>query len=180
MSAFVYTPEAEALRTSSAAGDRVIGVRVRPGHGGALRARSRLLEEAVTVVSRGGSLESLVASVIDDQPRPPAIVGDFVEAARASRGAMRLGTPTSAARERALQRACRAWLGMSAKSFLRIERAWAARDAIRAGAPLAHTAAALEFSDQAHLSREIRALLAVTPASLRAVGNLQDAALPAR
>jgi AraC-like DNA-binding protein len=69
---------------------------------------------------------------------------------------------------------------MSAKSFLRIERVWAAHHAIRAGTPLAQAAAELGFADQAHLSREVKALLGVSPRSLRAVGNLQDLASPAR
>jgi AraC-like DNA-binding protein len=92
---------------------------------------------------------------------------------------MRL-TGISAARERELQRACRRWLGLSPKAFLRIERVWAAREAIRGGGPLAMIAAELGYADQAHLAREVRELLGVTPRALRPVGILQDLTAPSR
>ena len=93
---------------------------------------------------------------------------------------MRLTGGLAASRERELQRACRRWLGLSPKAFLRIERVWAARAEIRAGAALATVAADLGYADQAHLTREVRALLGVTPRDLRPVGILQDVAAPSR
>jgi len=68
-------------------------------------------------VDRLDGLESLVAAVADDYAKPPNIVVDFVTAARAAAGLMRLTAAASSARERELQRACRSWLGLSPKVF---------------------------------------------------------------
>lgn len=69
---------------------------------------------------------------------------------------------------------------MPPKSFLRIERAWAARAAIGEGTPLAAVAADLGYADQAHMTRDVHALLGLTPRELRAVGFLQDSFRPNR
>ena len=180
VSGLVYTPTASVQRTSTLAGVRVLGVRLRPGFGAVVRSRADLVPRAVELVRRGEDLEALVISALEEHARPPHVVRELVLAAREAKGAIRLGARSSVASERELQRACRTWLGMSAKSFLRIERVWAAHHAIRAGTPLAQAAAELGFADQAHLSREVKALLGVSPRSLRAVGNLQDLASPAR
>jgi AraC-like DNA-binding protein len=124
-------------------------------------------------------LEDLVVNAVEAHARQPGIVADFLEEARASAGAMRL-TGSSTSRERERQRACRRWLGVSPKAFLRIERVWAAREAIRAGGPLAMVAAHLGYADQAHLTREVRELLGVTPRELRPVVILQDLTAPSR
>ena len=180
VSSLVYTPTASVQRTSTLAAERVIGVRLRPGYGAVLRTRADLVARAVEHVCRGEDLETLVISALEEHARPPHVVRDLVLAARETKGAIRLGARSSRTSEREIQRACRVWLGMSAKSFLRIERVWAAREAIGAGTPLAQAAAELGYADQAHLSREVKALLGVSPRSLRAVGNLQDLASPAR
>lgn len=125
-------------------------------------------------------LEALVVSVMDAHPASPSIVSDFLDEARATSGSLRLTRRVSPARERELQRACRLWLGLSPKAFLRIERVWAARASIRTGTPLAMVAADLGYADQAHLTREIRELLGLKPGELRPVGILQDEAAPGR
>jgi len=125
-------------------------------------------------------LESLVASALDAHSGPPNVVADFIETARATAGRVRLTSPSPTSRERELQRACRRWLGVTPKTFLRIERAWAAREAIREGTPLATVAADVGYADQAHLTREIRELLGVTPRQLQPVGILQDETKPHR
>ncbi len=178
--AFVYTPVARAHRALVEAGDRHVGVRLRPGFGAALVERPDLVRAAERLsVESPEDLEELVANAVEAHTRQPGVVAEFVEEARASTGALRL-TGTSASRERELQRACRRWLGLSPKAFLRIERVWAAREAIRGGEPLTTIAAELGYADQAHLTRECRELLGVTPRELRPVGILQDLTAPSR
>lgn len=179
-SAFVHTPVARAHHVPLEIGDRHVGIRLRPGFGAALLERPDLLTAAKRfTLECPDALESLVVGVVEEHGKPPSIVSDFVEEARASAGSLRL-TGSSVSRERQVQRACRTWLGLSPKAFLRIERAWAAREAIRAGAPLAMIAADLGYADQAHLTREVRELLGVTPRELRPVGILQDQPAPSR
>jgi AraC-like DNA-binding protein len=140
----------------------------------------RAAERHVMAGAEPEELESLVVSAVEEHAGPPNILADFIAHARATAGSVRLTSPSSTRRERELQRACRRWLGVTPKAFLRIERAWAARDAIRAGTSLAAIAADLGYSDQAHLTRDVRELLGVTPRQLRPVGILQDSARPHR
>jgi AraC-like DNA-binding protein len=180
-SAFVYAPVTQAHRTSTNAGESVFGVRLRPGFGAAVVSQPTLLEAAEQLtLDRPDALEALVAAAVDAYARRPSIVADFVEEARATAGAIRLTSASSSAKERELQRACRTWLGLSPKAFLRIERAWAAREAIRRGTLLAGVAADLGYADQAHLTRDVRQLLGVTPRELRPVGILQESGMPNR
>jgi AraC-like DNA-binding protein len=177
VSAFVSTPVALAHQVTIESDDRHVGVRLRPGFGPALVGRPALLRAAeVLTVERADDLEALVVNAVEALAKQPNIVADFIEKARASSGVVRLTGNASASRERELQRACRKWIGLSPKAFLRIERAWAARDAIAEGRALAAIAADLGYADQAHLTRELRGLLGVKPRQLRLVGNLQDPA----
>ncbi len=172
--ATLYTPVISAHLATVRAGTLVVGVRLKPGAGGALTgAGEGVLARVGRAVDNGidaDELEALVAECVDTSPAP-SLVTDFVLRARETRGGLRA---MHCSKARMLQRACRRWLGLRPKTFLRIERAWAARSASHAGQPLAEIAADLGYSDQAHLSRELRILLGVTPRSLRAVGNLQD------
>ncbi len=180
VSAFVYQPSARAHHATTLAGDRQLGVRVRPGYGAALLQHADLTRVATRVGADGpDALEAVVADLLE-QARPPRIVTDFVEDTRASAGGLRLTGSTTAARQRELQRACRRWLGLGPKVFLRIERVWTARAAIGRGTALATVAAELGYADQAHLTREVHALIGVTPRVLRPVANLQDPATPRR
>jgi len=177
-SAFVYTPVTSAHWVASAAGTRVLGIRVRPGFGAALVDCERELQRLVARDERDeptalDHLEALVVSATSAVV-PPGLIREFVAMAQAAAGSHRLTTASTGGAERELQRACRRWLGLTPKSFLRIERAWAARGAIREGQPLAAVAADLGYADQAHLTREIRQLFGVTPRELRPVGILQD------
>lgn len=181
VSAFVYTPVARAHCSAVDAGDHLVGVRLRPGFGAALVESPRLTRIAeLRGVECPDDLEDLVVNAVENHEMQPSIVADFVDEARSTAGSLRLTGRGSAARERELQRACRRWIGLSPKSFLRIERAWAAREAILIGSPLAMIAADLGYADQAHLTREVRELLGVTPRALRPVGNLQDLMTPTR
>ena len=181
--ASVYTPVAAAHRAQVEAGTRVTGIRLRPGYGAALlergaeamRAIERYLYEGGRDVDR---LERLLGTTLDACP-PPDLVTEFVARAREREGSLQLTNVFSRC-ERSLQRACLRWLRLTPKTYLRIERAWAARRAIRCGHPLAAVAADLGYSDQPHLTRELRRLLGSTPGKLRPVGILQDGILPNR
>jgi AraC-like DNA-binding protein len=65
------------------------------------------------------------------------------------------------------------WVGMSPKRFARIVRVQAVLRRLGAepDADLAGLAAELGFADQAHLTREVRALAGATPGSLRGVAD---------
>lgn len=181
VSSFVYLPVPRVHLVTTEGGERFVGVRLRPGFGGALANRPDLVRAAAALtVECPDDLEALVANAVEDHAQQPNVVADFVEEARASAGTLRLTGRSSASRERELQRACRRWLGLSPKAFLRIERAWAAREAICSGSALATIAADLGYADQAHLTRDVRELLGVTPRVLRPVGILQDRVMPGR
>jgi AraC-like DNA-binding protein len=73
----------------------------------------------------------------------------------------------SHASARHLARLFDAWMGMSPKRFARIVRAQAAARRIAGGEPsLAAVALELGFSDQAHLTRELRELFGAAPGAL--------------
>jgi len=82
--------------------------------------------------------------------------------------------------ERSLHRDVVRWSGLAPKSLARILRMQRCLAALRAGrTPLALLALRLGYADQAHMTRELKALAGVTPREVvRAVPvrNLQDAA----
>ena len=79
--------------------------------------------------------------------------------------------------ERSLQRELMRWTGLAPKSLARILRMRRTLRAIRTGrAPLAEIAIVMGYADQAHMTRELKALAGYTPAALLRRGrNLQDA-----
>ncbi|WP_428341178.1 helix-turn-helix domain-containing protein [Mycobacterium sp.] len=83
------------------------------------------------------------------------------------------GTPTMVMAERLcmttrqLHRRCRQTFGYGSRHLARVMRFRRALEEIRCGAPLAKVAAVCGYADQAHLSREVRALAGTTPATLR-------------
>jgi AraC-like DNA-binding protein len=82
--------------------------------------------------------------------------------------------------ERSLHRELVRWSGLAPKSLARILRMQRCLAALRAGrVPLATLALRLGYADQAHMTRELKALAGVTPRAVvrdAAVRNLQDAA----
>ena len=70
--------------------------------------------------------------------------------------------------ERALHRLARRSFGYGPKTLARIQRFQRAIGPIRAGRALADVAAAVGYADQAHLTREVRALAGSPPTALRA------------
>jgi AraC-like DNA-binding protein len=78
-----------------------------------------------------------------------------------------LGTPARSLRERMYRE-----VGLSPKRMLRVLRLHAAlRAARRSGASWSHVACAAGYADQAHLTREVRALLGETPSAWAARGS---------
>ncbi|CAM3071423.1 helix-turn-helix domain-containing protein [Tsukamurella hominis] len=70
--------------------------------------------------------------------------------------------------ERALHRLARRSFGYGPKTLARIQRFQRALEPIRAGRALAEVAATSGYADQAHLTREVRALTGAPPTALRA------------
>lgn len=66
--------------------------------------------------------------------------------------------------ERTLRRRMFADFGYGYATLVRVQRAARARDLLARGARPADAAAAAGFADQAHLNREFRELVGVTPA----------------
>ncbi|WP_428965575.1 helix-turn-helix domain-containing protein [Micromonospora fluostatini] len=67
---------------------------------------------------------------------------------------------------RALHRRCRHLFGYGPKTLARILRMRRALDLARAGTPLAEVAARAGYADQAHLTRDVRALTGLPPRAL--------------
>ena len=82
------------------------------------------------------------------------------------------GTPVAQMAERTglsarqLHRRCLPLFGYGPRRLARVLRLGRALQAARAGTPLAAVAAGCGYADQAHLSREVRALAGATPAGL--------------
>lgn len=72
---------------------------------------------------------------------------------------------------RSLQRQCGAVYGYGPATLRRILRFRRAVDLLRAGRPVADTAHAVGYADQAHLSRQVRALAGITASQLASAAN---------
>ena len=182
VAATVVLPTAVAHPAQVADAETVVGVRLRPGYGMSAVARSAWLVDLATRACRHGAdpvaLEAIVGDVLEGE-EPPALIREFLAFVRETGGRVGLSECRSFAHaERSLQRAARRWLGMSPKHFLRIARVRSAQRAVCGNAHLSAVAADFGFSDQAHLTREFRALLGRTPGEVRSVGKLQDPERP--
>jgi AraC-like DNA-binding protein len=67
---------------------------------------------------------------------------------------------------RHLHRRCLPLFGYGPRRLARVLRLGRAVDEVRSGLPLAQVAAGCGYADQAHLSREMRALAGTTPSGL--------------
>ena len=105
-----------------------------------------------------------VLALLDELSDPPGLIGEFLECAGQQRYRVDSIRMALNINERSLQRATSRWLGMSPKAYLRLTRARAAHAQLLAGAPVLEVSGELGFSDQAHLTRELKAILGVTPA----------------
>lgn len=169
----IETATVSAFTVPLAERDRLLGVRLVLGHGEPLRKQAASLAQAATALWRRDelTLTSLEEEVAARLISPPSLVRDFVSSAREHQGALSL----SGRSERTLQRAARQWLGLRPKTLLRIERARAAALALQSGEPVVDVAVRLGFTDQPHLTRELRTLLGTTPAACRKSARRADA-----
>lgn len=127
------------------------------------RAHARV-HEATTDAARATALESLLLARLRDEP-PDAVVAAAVHAIAMSRGGMAI---RDLARQLAisqdpLEKRFRRAVGMSPKQFARLVRLRAAIEGYRPGVPLGRLAIESGFYDQAHFSRELRALSGQPP-----------------
>jgi AraC-like DNA-binding protein len=104
-----------------------------------------------------------------------AVTGDRVDPiARPVHALARRGAPVAHMADRLglsarqLQRRCQDVFGYGPRRLSRILRLSRALDQARAGVPLADVAAGTGYADQAHLTREVRALVGATPTELMA------------
>jgi AraC-like DNA-binding protein len=164
-------------------GEVVIGLRLRPGAGGAalgvpadeLRDRRVPLEDLW-----GRSGRELGELAGDDPVALAAALAPWLLAAapdpRVLEAARRLSrapaTPVRALAdaiglgERHLRRRFDAAVGYGPKTFARVARFRAALGLVRSGHPLASAALAAGYADQAHMTREMTALAGRTPGAL--------------
>lgn len=119
---------------------------------------ARALEASVAGLPlRGDSVDPVAAEVLARlRTEAPASPGRRVREMAAAVGLS----------ERQLRRRCLAAFGYGPKTLDRVLRLNRALDLARAGTPLAETAARTGYADQAHLTREVRALTGMTPGAL--------------
>jgi AraC-like DNA-binding protein len=135
----------------------------------------RNAEDALRVLR--AHVEQRLAAATHDVPARVREAVSLLRGGSVRKTARRLGTS-----ERSLQRDLVQWSGLAPKALGRILRMQRALAAIRAdAAPLAHIAVRLGYADQAHMTRELKALAGYTPRELRpprqtSVRFLQDAA----
>lgn len=188
----VAGPDSRAYLTTDAGGAPVTGLRLPPGTGPRvfgvpareLRDRRvpldalwpaaevrRLHGRLAAGADPGRLLEAVAAGRLaagrgpDAEPRRRALVDAVVAAARRGESVGRTAWQAGLS-ERQLHRRCLDAFGYGAKTLARILRMHRALDLARAGLPLAGTALRAGYADQAHLSREIRALAGVPVTAL--------------
>jgi AraC-like DNA-binding protein len=183
--ALVAGPDTAPLEVPVAAGELIAGLRLRPGAGGAvlgvpadeLRDGRLTLEDVWGAAGReigeraGTDPFALVAAL---RSRLAAAAPDPRVLAAARRLARAPATPVPALAdatgigERQLRRRFAAAVGYGPKTFARIARFHRALALVRAAEPAAAAAFAAGYADQAHMTREMRALGGRTPSALRA------------
>ena len=161
-----------------------VGLRLPPGSGGAVLGTSAvdLTDSAVAIedaVSRDAAagLRTAMLSLARNTTFVDAIATRVLDRMTASRPRLEIirhaaGRAVSAGAvaavlgesERTLRRRMLADFGYGYATLVRVQRAARARDLLARGARPADAAAAAGFADQAHLNREFRELVGVTPA----------------
>lgn len=127
---------------------------------------------AASVTARPDPAAVLASALATALAEPLAAADD--PALRSLVAALRRGTTVGAVAagsylsERQLHRRCRDAFGYGPKTLARILRMNRALDAARTGRSLVEVAAAVGYADQAHLSRDVRALTGVPPSALLA------------
>ncbi|MFR9674673.1 helix-turn-helix domain-containing protein [Streptomyces sp. TR06-5] len=170
----VAGPDTTAYETAETAGTRWTGVRFAPGTGPAVfgvpahelrdqrvplealwpSAEVRRLAEEVAAAPDPGVVLERVAWRRD---APDPLCAPLVEALRQGHGVATAAEATGLS-ERQLRRRSREAFGYGPKTLARVLRMRHALRLARGGMPLAEVAATAGYADQAHLSRDVRAL----------------------
>ncbi|WP_323379579.1 helix-turn-helix transcriptional regulator [Streptomyces durbertensis] len=129
----------------------------------ASRAR-RLTARVDRAADRGAALERIALELAGEPPDPACQA--VVAGLRAGRPVAELAAEVALS-PRQLHRRALAAFGYGPKTLARVLRLRAALPLITAGRPLAEVAAVTGYSDQAHLTREVRALTGLPPGRLR-------------
>ncbi|MBF6336878.1 AraC family transcriptional regulator [Nocardia abscessus] len=184
----VAGPDTRAHHPGVSPGGRYIGVRFFPGTAPALLGVSarELRDQRVdlTQLWPSATVRSLVGRLADADDPAAALEGIVLRRAadaepadpllRRVVGALESGRPVAAVAEaaglgeRTLHRRCVHAFGYGPKTLARVLRMQRALAAARSGVPLADTATLAGFADQAHLSREVRALAGISMGELLA------------
>ncbi|MGK8523697.1 helix-turn-helix domain-containing protein [Nocardia asteroides] len=195
----VAGPDTRAHHPETSVGDRYVGIRFFPGSAPALlgvparELRDQRLDLAQVWPS--AVVRSLVARLADAED-PAAALEDIVSRRAAGTepadpllrrvvGALAAGRPVAAIAdavglaERTLHRRSLDAFGYGPKTLARVLRLQRALASARGGVPLAETAALAGFADQAHLSREVRALAGIPLAELLGRSRREPPAYPA-
>jgi AraC-like DNA-binding protein len=123
--------------------------------------RSRRLAARIgTARDPGPGLEGAALSLVDQPPDSFAL--EVVRGLRRGAG-VRAVAAAAGLSERQVYRRCLDAFGYGPKTLARVLRLNEALDQARAGLPLAQVAAVSGYADQAHLTREVKALTGVPP-----------------
>jgi AraC-like DNA-binding protein len=181
----VAGPDTGPVPSRVARDEVVIGLRLRPGAGGAALGvpADELRDRRVPLEDLWGRAGRELGELADGDPMALAAAAAphllaaapdprVLEAARRLSRAPGTPLPELAAAvelgERHLRRRFAAGVGYGPKTFARVARFRAALGLVRGGAPLASAALAAGYADQAHMTREMAALAGRPPGALRA------------
>jgi AraC-like DNA-binding protein len=177
-------PDTGARLVNDAPGTRYVGLRFAPGTGPSvfgvpaheLRDRQvpldavwpgaevrRLAERTGEAADAGRALEAVAQGRLRTSAAYDALVFELRRGSSVTSAAGMLGLS-----ERQLHRRCLAAFGYGPKTLARILRLERSLGLARGGLPLADVAAVAGFADQAHLSRDVRALAGVPVSELLA------------
>ena len=153
---------ADTMETPSfSAGDRALGVRLRPG--------AQVDERSLAALLRGGErsdaadLLCAVGAAVALDPRVREALDCLQEAPALSTARRRLGVS-----ERSLERLLSERTQRAPLFWRNLARARRCARALAGAEPLAQLAAAHGYADQAHLTRDLRRWFGATPTALRA------------
>ena len=156
-----------------AAGDRAVGVRLRPGAQIVVRALADLLRGGER--SDDGDLSSAIGAVVTLDARVREALACLREAPALATAHRRLGVS-----ERSLERLLSQRTQRGPLFWRNLARARRCARALAGSEPLAHLAAEHGYADQAHMTRDLRRWFGAAPTRLRGMpGFLSSLAAPA-
>ncbi|MGM1018536.1 MAG: helix-turn-helix domain-containing protein [Actinomycetota bacterium] len=117
----------------------------------------------LSINGRGGLRDAVAASILDRMTAPRPRLRVIRHAARRAASSRAVAAELGES-ERTLRRRMLSDFGYGYATLVRIERAARARHLLLRGAQTSEAAASAGFADQAHLTREFRRLVGITPA----------------